>query len=172
MTKTQTVKAASLALLLIVVIIFGILIHNAVNNSKAEPAPKAQPVVSGFHSPNKIRLDYGQGFQPGNVGIELFQGNSHFDANQAPITYGFNVLYINSLSVSQTVTELQPLSIGCIATNNQSFRNVSSIFQPNLTSLTLEPHQVLQSSFQVAGGCQYIGTADGKYWWDVPKFGE
>jgi hypothetical protein len=163
-------KIIGLILAATLLIIFGVLTYSAIRNSQTKPLLKAK-VSSGFHSPNKIQLDYGQGFQVGNIGVELFEGNSSFNADQSPIQYGFNVWYINSLNSPQTASN-KALSIGCIAQGNQSFKTQPSVFSPNLTSLSLNPFQVLQTSFQVSGNCQYIGTADGKYWWNVPVFGD
>lgn|GEM_PF-6426975 len=173
-------------LLLIIGIIWYVQTHHSYMHRPQynPPTPKATVVpATGYSSPNKTHRDIDYLYQVGMIAYQIQPTNStvnNGDLNEAD----YNVIYYNADPNSTITVSGSNFNIGCIAANNQSFQQDSSIFAtggfgrpiPTATSLgkkvVVAPLQSVVVPIQTSGSCQFLGTEDGQYWWDVTKVGE
>lgn len=145
------------------------------------------PVHTTHHAasliPNKHHEPYGFGYQVKNIEVSVFEGDSAYNADQSAKYYGFSVWYTNTQNVPENypVSSLKAINVGCIVANNQNFIENPSIFTANQTvlkaiapggTLSFAPFEVKKINIQLPPSCQYAGTADRTYWWNVPLYGQ
>jgi hypothetical protein len=128
-----------------------------------------------YPSPNKTRAAIYQPVDTGLVLIEIMGGNTTI-TGAVVTSYGYTVRYISE-SVAPVTIAGDSLNVGCIASNNRSYRDDSNIFNAGKGSTSLSVLRARDSvlstyasvdvPISVSSSCQYIGTADGKWWWKV-----
>lgn len=131
--------------------------------------------IAVYPSPNKRQGYIDDPVDTGLVLIEIMGGNT--DITGSVVTsYGYTVRYISE-SVAPVTVAGDMFNVGCIASNNHSYRDDGNIFNAGKgsTSLgmlrprdaTLGKYAYVDVPISVSSSCQYIGTADGKWWWKV-----
>lgn len=178
MTKNQKLLALIALVVLAVFVFFSVKIYD---NSKPAPIKPVHHTASLI--PNKHQEPYGFGYQYKDIEVSVFEGDSYYNADKSAVYYGFSVWYTNTQNEPENypVSALKPIDVGCIVSGNQNFVDVPSIFMSNQTALksaaptgtlSFTPFEVKKMSIQLPPSCQYAGTADREYWWNVPLYGE
>jgi hypothetical protein len=141
-----------------------ITIHSGV---KPVPHLKAAPL-----NPNKYHEPYSFSYLVDNIQVLVLEGASSYNANQTPKYYGFSIWYTNTTNKPVSYAPTPSLEIGCIVANDRNYKQSPAIFSPSVGALSFAPFETKKLDIQISPACQYVGTADGKYWWDVPRYGD
>jgi hypothetical protein len=122
-----------------------------------------------FVSPNKTKRLLDQEYTAGTTGYEVEQGNSTYDEDGNRLSAEFVVVYDNLLNAPQTYSRAIPgaVDVGCIAANDRGLKSDPGLFNGSSLAnpIYLPPFSRQQVTITVPGNCQFIGTADGRYWW-------
>lgn len=136
------------------------------------------PVDTSFKPANKHRLNFDDITQIGTVGFEVQEDTSTVDSGSL-VGATYKVVYYNFSKVTPATISDPRMNVGCIAAQDVTLQRDSSIFTygaygkptTGVVSLakpvTVQPYGTTSSTFTVNGLCQYIGTQDGEYWWDM-----
>lgn len=174
----------SIAIIFCTLIIIGLATWLTRSPSVNEPTrPQhtvAGPVDTSFKPANKHRLNFDDVTQIGSVGFEVQEDTSTVDSGSL-IGATYKVVYYNFSKVTPATISDPRMNVGCIAAQNVNFQKDSSIFTygaygkptAGVVSLakpvTVAPYATTTTTFTVNGLCQFIGTQDGEYYWDMTQ---
>lgn len=138
----------------------------------------ARPVDTTFKPANKHRLNFDDVTQIGSVGFEV-QENSSVVNNGSMVSATYKVVYYDFAKDTPATISDPRMNVGCISAQNVNFQQDSNIFtygaygKPTAGVVSLAkpvavaPYATTTTTFTVNGLCQFIGTQDGTYWWDM-----